>query len=318
MQKHKRIYSAQHTMKAFMGKRIITDFLYQFAATNKPVAHAVNGDTLTFKTQDCFSGRIVNPTDLTTTFNYDSANPATGPVFVETAQPGDILVAEILDIRVAQRGVVTTLPGCGPLSDTQEIRTKPIDIIDGMAQFNDLQFPVEPMVGVIGVAPANGEVRCGFPGNHGGNMDCKQIKKGAILYLPVQVEGALFALGDLHAVMGDGELCGTGLEIAGEVDVRLSVLKGQSIAWPVLETPEKWYALANAEHYPDALKQAAEQMQSLICNAYGWDLTDAYLYMSLQSDTEICQACKPCLVDLIVRVGTPKRSDKPLISRGEA
>lgn len=301
-----------------MGKTIITQFSYQFAATNEAVARVVDGDTLTFKTQDCFSGRIVDQSDLTTSFNYDTANPATGPVFVETAQPGDILVVEILDIRVAARGVVTTLPGCGPLSDTQEIRTKPVEIIDGKALFNDLQIPIDPMVGVIGVAPAKGEVRCGFPGNHGGNMDCKQIKKGAVLYLPVQVEGALFALGDLHAVMGDGELSGTGLEICGEVDVRLTVLKGQSIQWPVLETPEKWYAIASAEQYPDALKLAAEQMQSLICKAYGWDLTDAYLYMSLQSDTEICQACKPCLVDLIVRIGTPKRSDKPLISRSEA
>lgn len=292
---------------------IIENYSYRFAA-GKPAAHtAASGATLTFKTLDCYSGRIKEETDLTSNFDYDSANPATGAVFVESARPGDIIMAEILDIRIADRGVVTTLPGCGPLSDTQEIRTKPLSIVDGMVQFNDLQFPINPMVGVIGLAPAEGEVPCGFPGSHGGNMDCKHITKGAKVYLPVRVDGGLFALGDLHAVMGDGELCGTGLEIAGEVDVRLTVLKGQQVDWPVLETESAWYAIACAQDYPEALKLASEQMQSLICAAYGWDLTDAYLYMSLQSDVEICQACKPCPVDLIVRVSAPKRAGVPLI-----
>lgn len=300
--------------RSFMSK-IIEGYSYIFSALNKPQAQVVSGETVTFKTLDCFSGRITSEQDLTTHFNYDSANPATGPVYVEEARPGDILVAEILDIRTASRGVVTTLPGCGPLSDTQQIRTKPVDIIDGQAQFNDIRFPVEPMVGVIGVAPADAPVACGFPGRHGGNMDCKKIGKGAVIYFPVQVSGALFALGDLHAVMGDGELCGTGLEIAGEVDVRLSILRGPAITWPVLETADKWYAIASAAEYPAALKHASEQLQSLICSAYGWDLTDTYMYMSLQSDAEICQACKPCAVDLIVRVGAPKLENKPLINR---
>lgn len=297
--------------------KVIEGYTYAFSASNKPVAWADSGEMLTFKTLDCFSGRICHEHDLTTNFNYDSANPATGPVYIEQAFPGDVLRVEILDIRTASRGVVTTLPGCGPLSDTQEIRTKPVDIEDGMALFNDIRFPIDPMVGVIGVAPAKQPSPCGFPGAHGGNMDCKHIRKGAVLYLPVQVAGALFSLGDLHAVMGDGEICGTGLEIAGEVDVSVTVLKGTSLNWPVLETADKWYAIANAAEYPAALKYAAEQLQTLICHAYGWDLTDAYLYMSLQSDTELCQACKPCAVDLIVRVGTPKLSHKPLISRGQ-
>lgn len=295
--------------------KLIEGYVYAFSSANTPVAQAASGETLTFKTLDCFSGQIVSEQDLTTHFNYDVTNPATGPVYIEQAQPGDILKVEILDIRTAARGVVTTLPGCGPLSDTQEIRTKPVEIHNGMARFNDLEFPIDPMVGVIGVAPAENSVSCGFPGRHGGNMDCKQIRKGSMIYFPVQTPGALLGLGDLHAVMGDGEICGTGLEISGEVDVRVTILKDQSLNWPVLETEDKWYAIACAQEYPAALKQAAEQLQSLICRAYSWDLTDAYLYMSLQSDTEICQACKPCAVDLIVRVGAPKVSNKPLINQ---
>lgn len=296
---------------------LISDhYHYSFSAQHAPVSKVACGQELIFKTLDCFSNKITCERDLTTHFDYDSANPATGPVYVEGCQPGDILVVDILDIRVNRQGVVTTLPGCGPLADTQEIRTKVLTIEDGHALFNDLPIPIQPMVGVLGVAPAEGSVKCGFPGNHGGNMDCKLITKGARLYFPVQVAGALFALGDLHAVMGDGELCGTGLEIAGEVSVRFDVIHQQPLSWPVLETDDRWYAIACAQTYPEALKFASEQIQQLICQRYEWDLTDGYLYLSLQGDVEICQACKPCPVDLIVRVGVPKRVGCPLISKG--
>jgi len=296
-----------------MSTTTLTNYYYKFSATNPPQQQANSGDKLRFITQDCFTGLINTSEDLTTDFNYDRANPASGPAFITGAEPGDILLVEILDIRVSNQGVVTTLPGCGPLAEWQEIRTKPLVIEDGLVQFNDLQFPISPMIGVIGVAPADEHVACGFPGAHGGNMDCKLIRKGAKVYLPVQVAGALLSIGDLHAVMGDGELCGTGLEICGEVDVKVSVIKQQPLSWPVLETADKWYAIACAAEYPDALKSASRQLQQLIVQGYGWDETDTYLYMSLQSDVEICQACKPCAIDLIVRVGVPKRSEKPLI-----
>lgn len=296
-------------------KKVIKGYSYTFSAENQPAAYAASGETLTFETLDCFSGLINSATDLTCDFNYNNANPATGPVYVENAEPGDLLMVEILDIRTVAAGVVTTIPRCGPLHETQEHRTKPLQIINGMVQFNGMAFPADPMVGVIGVAPADQPVPCGFPGAHGGNMDCKKIRKGTTLYFPVQVAGALFALGDLHAVMGDGELCGTGLEIAGEVDVKLTLLQGNGERWPVLETSDSWFAIANAAEYPAALKSASEQIQTLISQAYGWDLTDTYLYMSLQSDVEICQACKPCPVDLIVRVSAPKLNNIPLITR---
>lgn len=296
-----------------MSNTILTDYYYKFSANNPVQLQANSGDQLRFITQDCFTGLIRSSEDLTIDFNYDRANPASGPAFINGAEPGDILQVEILDIRVSNQGVVTTLPGCGPLAEWQEIRTKPLVITDDKVQFNDLQFPISPMIGVIGVAPADAHVACGFPGAHGGNMDCKLISKGATVYFPVQVEGALLSLGDLHAVMGDGELCGTGLEICGEVDVKVSLIKQQPLSWPILETKDKWYAIACAAEYPDALKSASRQLQKLISQSYAWDETDTYLYMSLQSDVEICQACKPCAVDLIVRVGVPKRSDKPLI-----
>lgn len=171
------------------------------------------------------------------------------------------------------------------------------------------------MIGVIGVAPEEGKsVPCGYPGNHGGNLDCKLMVKGNTAYFPVRVEGALVQMGDMHAVMGDSELCGTGLEINGTVMARISIIRQCALDWPVLETPTSWYTLASAPDYTEALRHASVQMQHLVAAATGWDGTDAYLYMSLRGDLEVCQACKPCEVDLILRLGVPKADMKrPLV-----
>lgn len=171
------------------------------------------------------------------------------------------------------------------------------------------------MIGVIGVAPEKGKsVPCGYPGSHGGNLDCKLMVKGNTAYFPVRVEGGLVQMGDMHAVMGDSELCGTGLEINGTVIARVSVIKNCPLEWPVLETADTWYTMASAAGYEEALRYASVQMQGLVAAATGWDATDAYLYMSLRGDLEVCQACKPCEVDLIVRLGVPKADMKrPLV-----
>lgn len=203
----------------------------------------------------------------------------------------------------------------GPLWDKCETRTKRIPIENGKAVFNDVTFPINPMIGVIGVAPEKGKsVPCGYPGSHGGNLDCKLMVKGNTAYFPVRVEGGLVQMGDMHAVMGDSELCGTGLEINGTVIARVSVIKNCPLEWPVLETADTWYTMASAAGYEEALRHASVQMQSLVAAATGWDATDAYLYMSLRGDLEVCQACKPCEVDLIVRLGVPKADMKrPLV-----
>jgi amidase len=242
------------------------------------------------------------------------ANPAAGPVYINGAEPGDVIAVDILDIQVAEQGVTCTTPGCGPLSDDMETRTRVVKIANGVAEFNGVKFQIDPMIGVIGLAPDGEPVADGFPGNHGGNMDSKLIKKGARVYFPVRVAGGLLQMGDLHATMGDAELCGTGIEIKGEIMVKTSLIKKFELNWPVTETATHWYVNACAHEFPEASKLASKELQRLICNAYGWDKTDAYCYMSIQSDLEINQACKPCAVELIVRFGTPKLPQfKPLV-----
>ena len=223
-------------------------------------------------------------------------------------------MVDILSIKIGTQGVVTTLPGVGPLQDRMEIRTKVLAVQEGKAQFNDMSLTLRPMVGVIGVAPSDGAVPCGFPGNHGGNMDCKLMQEGARLYLPIRVKGGLFQLGDIHAIMGDGELCGTGLEIAGEVTVRFSLIKNHPLNWPVLETESHWHAIASDLDYTKALTAASQQMQELLSAAYGWDATDVYFYLSLEGDVSMNQGCQPCPVPMVLRLSVPKRADKPLLA----
>ncbi len=142
-------------------------------------------------------------------------------------------------------------------------------------------------------------------------MDCNKIVKGSRLYFPVNVEGALFQLGDLHARMGDGEIAGSGVEIPGEVQVKLDIIKDFKLDWPILETEDMWYAIGSDEEFEKALHYASKQIQDLICKNYGWDKTDAYLYMSAVGSFEICQGCKPSDLPVVVRFGIPKIESKP-------
>src|SRR5699024_5079163 len=145
-----------------------------------------------------------------------------------------------------------------------EIQFKIIPIRNDKAIFNTLEIPLNPMVGVIGVAPEYGEISCDTPGAHGGNMDNKMITDGASLYFPVYVEGALFSLGDLHAAMGDGEISYSGIDIPGVVTVTLEVIKGVSLHHPLLENDSMVTTIASAETMEKAVKIAVEEMTNLI------------------------------------------------------
>ncbi|HLS35537.1 MAG TPA: acetamidase/formamidase family protein [Bacillota bacterium] len=296
-----------------MSEHIVTKYVYTFSPDHEPVAKVGQGEVVTLETLDCFSNQIHSEEDELTSVDFSKVNPATGPVYVEGAEPGDYLVVDILDVQVAAQGIGVNGPGMGPLQDKVTNETKLIHVEDGKVKFNDMEFPMNPMIGVIGVAPKEGEIPCGMPGAHGGNLDNKLIKTGARLYFPVHVEGALFQCGDLHAAMGDGEISGAGLEVAGTVKVKFDVVKGGAGDRPVLETEDKWYTIATAEEFNDALKLATSDMQDLLVENYGWDKTEAAIYMSLQGDAEVCQACVPSELDLVLRFGVPKRADKPLI-----
>lgn len=295
--------------------KVIDQSVYTFSAQNPPLATARPGEALLFKTQDCFGNQIKSESQLVHELDLTQANPAAGPVFIEGAEPGDVVVVDILDIAVGNVGFACSIGETGPLHHVSEVRTKIIPIEDGCAHYNDVIWPINPMVGVIGLAPAEGEPACGFAGNHGGNIDSRRIRKGARVYLPVRVAGALLQIGDLHATMGDGELCGTGIEIAGEVVVRTQLIKNFKLNWPVTETPGWWYVNATGKDYDNSLQIGCEELCRLMQPIYGWDPTDIFIYLSLQGGVEVNQGVRPVHDEMVnLRLGIPKMpGKKPLI-----
>lgn len=307
--------TSYNKIKGVKVLKIIDKSVYNFSKDNEPIERAKPGDILLFKTLDCFGGQISSEDQLVHELDLTKANPAAGPVYIEDAEPGDVLVVDILDITVGSKGFACSIPNSGPLHEGSEVRTKVIPIEDGYAKYNDIYWPINPMVGVIGTAPETGSVACGYADNHGGNIDSKLIKKGSRVYLPIRVKGALFQLGDLHATMGDGEICGTGIEICGEVLTKISIIKNLELNWPITETISHWYVNATGKSYDESLMIASKELCRLMKPVYNWDQTDVFIYLSLQGDVGINQGTRPMYDDMVnVRIGIPKVQGKePLI-----
>ena len=269
--------------------------VYAMSPDNAPAARVGDGDTLVFETMDCFSGQICKESDQLGTLDWSRINPATGPVYIEGAQPGDTLKVEILRIDLAPQAATVESPDSGITGlAAKEEHTKILPVGAGRVVFNDcITLPEQAMIGVIGTAPREGSISTGTPDLHGGNMDCKRIGAGTTLYLPVNVEGALLAMGDLHAVMGDGEVCVCGAEIAGEITVRVTVVKGQPFPLPFLVTKDAAMAIYSAPGLDAAAEGTTLRMRSFLIDAVGMQPHEAGMLLSLAADLRICQAVDP-------------------------
>ena len=245
--------------------------IWSFGPDLQPVLEVEPGDTVTFETNDCFTGQIRSEDDLVTEIDLSRINGATGPVAVKGAEPGDSLIVEILDVRPIEWGVATLIPGFGQLIDhVASPVTRLFGVRDGEIRMNDrVRFPAKPMVGVVGVATGGEVLSNGLAGPHGGNLDDHFHGKGARIFFPVRRPGGMFSVGDMHASMGDGEICFTGVEIAGEVDVRFELLKGRQSTWPVTELADRWLPHATAADYPEALQLVAEEAARLLVDEIG-------------------------------------------------
>jgi amidase len=269
--------------------------IWSFGPDLQPVLEVEPGDVVTFETNDCFSGQIRSEDDLVTEIDLGRINSATGPVAVRGAEPGDSLVAELLDVRPIEWGVATLIPGFGQLDHlVQAPLTRLFEVHDGMVKMNErVTFPARPMVGVVGVATGGETLATGHAGQHGGNLDDHWHEKGARIFFPVRQPGGLFAVGDMHASMGDGEICFTGVEIAGEVDVRFELLKGKQATWPVTELRDRWVPHASAPDYADALQLVSEEAAMLLVDEHDFTIEDAFVFLSVACDAGVAQACKP-------------------------
>lgn len=270
-------------------------YIYAMDKANKPAMTLQSGSQVVIDTYDCFQNQITSNDTTFQAIDWDQINPATGPIFVEGAQPGDILKVKIDNIELGERGVMVVGPGLGVMGDEiKNFTAKIIPIQDNKAIFNDkLALPLNPMIGVIGVAPEKEAVNNGTPGAHGGNMDTKLITTGATLYFPVFQEGALFALGDLHAAMGDGEIGVSGIEIPAKVTVTLEVIKGHSLNFPVLENEEGVASLVSMKSLDDAANQAVKEMIHLLRPHTDLSLEEFTMLMSAAGDSQISQIVDP-------------------------
>ncbi len=268
---------------------------FSFSAQNTPVLKVVSGTVLEMETMDCFSNQIQNSSDTVETLDWSKINPATGPIFIEGAEEGDALKVEILDISVAKKGIMVAGKGEGTLGHLLEgIHNKIIPIEGKMAIFDSkLSIPLNKMIGVIGVAPKEGEISCGTPGSHGGNMDNLMVTTGATLYLPVFVKGALFGLGDLHAAMGDGEIGVSGIEVAGSVKLRLEVVKNLKISDPILSNVDYFTTIASGKTIDDAIARATENMAFILKDRMPLNFHEIIMLMSATGQAQICQIVDP-------------------------
>ena len=268
--------------------------VFALSAATTPAVRVAAGETVVLETADCFAGQVAAGADLTHV-DWDLINPATGPVFVEGTRPGDVLAVRIDSIDVADAGIMAVSDEFGVLADRiegLEFRTVPIE--GGRARLpGGFAVPIAPMIGVIGTAPPNGAVPTGTPGPHGGNMDTRLIGEGATVYLPVFHEGGLLAVGDLHAVMGDGEICGTGVEVAGAVTLTVSIRRDLGLDAPAVETVDVVATIASAETLDSAAAEATRAMAELLERRLGLSVVDATMLLSAAGQLQVSQVVDP-------------------------
>ncbi|WP_439651590.1 acetamidase/formamidase family protein [Planococcus shenhongbingii] len=278
-------------MKTLPAKEVI----YSFSTLNPPVLHIRPGDTVAIETYDCFKNQIQSADQEVAAIDWNEINPATGPIFIEGAEYGDLLKVTIDELEIGTQGVMVTGPELGVMGHRlEQMESKIIPIKDGKAIFNErLHLPLNPMIGVIGVAPEGKPVSCGTPGPHGGNMDTKLITKGATLYFPVFTEGALFALGDFHAAMGDGEVSVSGIEVPGRATVTFDVIKGKHSKFPILQNSDGFAMLVSAMTLDEAVKTAVEETIDLLLPYTDMSVSEITMLMSAAGETQISQVVDP-------------------------
>lgn len=263
---------------------------YTAIGTYEPVLHIAPGDAVITTTVDA-RGFDVNNQQIT-----PRGNPMTGPFWIEGAEPGDTLVVHLDSIvpnrtfgwsgvmvapNVVDPGFVPQLPWAAQEGgkrgewyvDTQAGTATLVKPETSLGRFT---LPLNPMLGCFGVAPAGGQaISTATSAEHGGNMDYNGFVSGVTVYFPVAVPGALFFLGDGHAVQGDGEIAGTGIEISCDVQFTVDLQKGKSITWPRGENEETIFTVGNARPLDQCVQHATSEMIRWLTSDYGMDATAA-------------------------------------------
>lgn len=240
------------------------------------------GERIGFETSDAVYAQLHEFHDM----NKLTAqiNPVTGPVYVEGAEPGDQLAVTIHEIRLGDCGWSMCLPGTGALQHvmTGDMFTRRIPIdADGVHVTSRHIFEPRPMIGCIGTAPSEGENSTIMPTYaQGGNMDVTDCAPGAVVYLPVMVPGAYLSLGDIHAIMAEGESSFIAIEAEGIAVVSVDLIKHKPLRAPRVETPHEWVFIGLGDPVHESIRRGYEDMFHFLVIDQGWDEGDAYAVMS--------------------------------------
>jgi amidase len=268
---------------------------FAFSPSLKEIARIRQGEEVVMETHDCFEGKIQNTSDLVNFLDWNHVNPATGPVYIEGTHPGDVLRVDLLEVSVGNQSSMVTLPGEGVLGDViTNMETSILKVENDLLVFkNKVCIPLRPMIGVIGVAPATGEISNGTPGTHGGNMDCTLVTTGSSIYFTVGVEGAMFGAGDMHAAMGDGEIIICGAETLGVLRFKAEVVDLKGLPTPFIETDDLIAVIYSAATIDEAANQATHLMAKFLTDFVKIPLNDAGMLMSLVGQLKFCQIVDP-------------------------
>ena len=265
-----------------------------------PALRVQPGTVVELTTEDCFGGRVRGVDDLPSQVcEFPYLNPVTGPVHVEGARPGDLLAVHFVDIRPRRDWAVSsTFPHFGALTTTHStamlhealeevVWVYEVDVERGVVRYrarrsdHEIELPLDPMHGTVGVAPSSFESRMTIvPDTHGGNMDTPELRAGVTAYFGVNEPGALFALGDGHCRQGEGEVCGTAVEAAMETVVVVDVVPGAATGWPRMENDDFVISTGSVRPLEDAFRISQHDLVTWTGDLLGLHQLDALQLVS--------------------------------------
>jgi acetamidase/formamidase len=265
------------------------------------------GDSVEFEVVDASGGQLHANSGVAdvAALNFEKINPVTGPVQIDGAEPGDALKVRLESFSPSGWGWTAVIPGFGLLADqftepALQIWAYDAQHLSPAAYGPGGKVPLKPMCGTIGVAPGEAGLHSIVPPRRvGGNMDIRDISAGTELWIPVEVAGALFSVGDTHAAQGDGEVCGTAIESPMKVALTFDLEKGATLPFPRYETPgpvsrhldEKGY-LVSTGIGPDLMQGARDAVSAMVdrlCKLHGLSAVDAYMLCSVCADLRISE-----------------------------
>lgn len=269
----------------------------RWSSAIEPVLRVPSGSVIQVATEEASDQQLnLNSTleDLKN-LDFDPIHPLTGPVYVENAEPGDVLKVTLHQVEMGDWGWTAIIPGFGFLADEftePYLKTFELDKDKQSVQFSEgIEIPLNPFPGVMGVAPATDSMLSTIPPRaNGGNMDDPDMTEGSVIYFPVFVEGALFSIGDAHATQGAGEVCGTAIEAPMNIVYEVEVVKGgRQIEEPQYETQETYAVTGFGTTVDEAARKATRYMIDYLVAEHGMDRQDAYALCSLAGDLKIAE-----------------------------